>query len=64
MPTGRRKKPAIVYVAQVNKPFDGFAGWQIIKPGQAGEKGNLEVPPALGSLMIPHTSLPYSLVPM
>jgi predicted alpha-1,2-mannosidase len=36
-PTQRRKKPAIVYfVAQVNKPFDSFAGWQIIKPGQAG----------------------------
>jgi predicted alpha-1,2-mannosidase len=28
-PTGRRKKQAIVYfVAQVNKAFDGFAGWK------------------------------------
>jgi predicted alpha-1,2-mannosidase len=37
-PTARRKKPAIVYfVAQVNKPFDDFAGWQIIKPEQAGD---------------------------
>ncbi|MDR3195154.1 MAG: GH92 family glycosyl hydrolase [Tannerella sp.] len=37
-PTFRRKKPVVVYfVAQVNRPFDGFAGWQIVNPGQAGD---------------------------
>ena len=36
-PTFRRKKQAVVYfVAQVDKPFDGFGGWQIPDDGLEG----------------------------
>ncbi|MDR1601046.1 MAG: GH92 family glycosyl hydrolase [Tannerella sp.] len=37
-PTFRRKKPVAVYfVAQVSRPFERFAGWQIPESGQAGD---------------------------